>query len=117
MAPIVSSVGRKLCRAGSRTTRLKSEMPGRHNGCQSGSLFRHRSKENSMKIKTLAMIVVSALSLSSTAALADTTTVNGGTVHFKGEVVNAAAVKIAYSFCDLRFVIHDKRAIAHNRLL
>lgn len=90
MAPIVSSVGRKLCRAGSRTTRLKSEMPGRHNGCQSGSLFRHRSKENSMKIKTLAMIVVSALSLSSTAALADTTTVNGGTVHFKGEVVNAA---------------------------
>ncbi len=31
-----------------------------------------------MKIKTLAMIVVSALSLSSTAALADTTTVNGG---------------------------------------
>ncbi|SLV20144.1 type 1 fimbriae major subunit FimA [Klebsiella pneumoniae] len=39
-----------------------------------------------MKIKTLAMIVVSALSLSSTAALADTTTVNGGTVHFKGEV-------------------------------
>ncbi len=32
----------------------------------------------------------SALSLSSAAALADTTTVNGGTVHFKGEVVNAA---------------------------
>ncbi|MGQ7175247.1 type 1 fimbrial major subunit FimA [Escherichia coli] len=30
------------------------------------------------------------LSLSSAAALADTTTVNGGTVHFKGEVVNAA---------------------------
>jgi major type 1 subunit fimbrin (pilin) len=28
--------------------------------------------------------------LSSTAALAATTTVNGGTVHFKGEVVNAA---------------------------
>lgn len=43
-----------------------------------------------MKIKTLAMVVVSALSLSSAAALADTTTVNGGTVHFKGEVVNAA---------------------------
>ena len=42
-----------------------------------------------MKIKTLAMIIVSALSLSSAAALADTT-VNGGTVHFKGEVVNAA---------------------------
>ncbi|WP_411511975.1 type 1 fimbrial major subunit FimA [Escherichia coli] len=43
-----------------------------------------------MKIKTLAIVVMSALSLSSAAALADTTTVNGGTVHFKGEVVNAA---------------------------
>lgn len=45
-----------------------------------------------MKIKTLAIVVLSALSLSSTAALAKTTptTVNGGTVHFKGEVVNAA---------------------------
>ncbi|MEH0833534.1 type 1 fimbrial major subunit FimA [Pectobacterium cacticida] len=40
-----------------------------------------------MKIKTLAIVVLSALSLSS-AALAET--VNGGTVHFKGEVVNAA---------------------------
>lgn len=43
-----------------------------------------------MKIKTLAIVVLSALSLSSTAALAAATTVNGGTVHFKGEVVNAA---------------------------
>ena len=43
-----------------------------------------------MKIKALAIIVLSALSLSSTAVLAATTTVNGGTVHFKGEVVNAA---------------------------
>lgn len=43
-----------------------------------------------MKINTLAIVVLSALSLSSAAALADTTTVNGGTVHFKGEVVNAA---------------------------
>ena len=43
-----------------------------------------------MKIKTLAIVVLSALSLCSAAALADTTTVNGGTVHFKGEVVNAA---------------------------
>ena len=44
-----------------------------------------------MKIKTLAIVVLSALSLSSTAALAELpTTVNGGTVHFKGEVVNAA---------------------------
>ena len=38
----------------------------------------------------LALIVISALSLSSAAALADTVMVNGGTVHFKGEVVNAA---------------------------
>ncbi|HDU4322942.1 TPA: type 1 fimbrial major subunit FimA [Klebsiella aerogenes] len=43
-----------------------------------------------MKIKTLAFVVLSGLSLSSAAALADTTTVNGGTVHFKGEIVNAA---------------------------
>lgn len=38
-----------------------------------------------MKIKTLAIVALSALSLSSTAALAATTTVNGGTVHFKGK--------------------------------
>lgn len=43
-----------------------------------------------MKIKTLAIVALSALSLSSTVALAATTTVNGGTVHFKGDVVNAA---------------------------
>ena len=47
-----------------------------------------------MKIKTLAIVALSALSLSSAAAMAagtpTTTTVNGGTVHFKGEVVNAA---------------------------
>jgi major type 1 subunit fimbrin (pilin) len=42
-----------------------------------------------MKIKVMAMVVLSALSLSSTAALAAATVVNGGTVHFKGEVVNA----------------------------
>lgn len=35
-------------------------------------------------------LIISVLSLSSAAALAATTTVNGGTVHFKGEVVNAA---------------------------
>ncbi|MEE7532274.1 MULTISPECIES: type 1 fimbrial major subunit FimA [Klebsiella] len=39
-----------------------------------------------MKIKTLALVMLSALT--SAAAYADT--VNGGTVHFKGEVVNAA---------------------------
>lgn len=43
-----------------------------------------------MKIKELAFVVVSALSLASTAAMAEQTTVNGGTVHFKGEIVNAA---------------------------
>ncbi|VUS82331.1 type 1 fimbrial major subunit FimA [Klebsiella spallanzanii] len=41
-----------------------------------------------MKIKTLAFVMLSALT--SAASYADTTTVNGGTVHFKGEVVNAA---------------------------
>ncbi|EPQ5230034.1 type 1 fimbrial major subunit FimA [Providencia huaxiensis] len=42
-----------------------------------------------MKVKSLALVVISALSLSSVAAVA-ATTVNGGTVHFKGELVNAA---------------------------
>lgn len=50
-------------------------------------------KESSMKIKTLAIVVLSALSLSSTAALAETTptTVNGGTVHFKGKLLTPLA--------------------------
>ena len=44
-----------------------------------------------MGINKVALIIITALSMASTAALAeDTTTVNGGTVHFKGEVVNAA---------------------------
>lgn len=43
-----------------------------------------------MKIKSLVVGVLSALSLSVTVAHAATTTVNGGTVHFEGEVVNAA---------------------------
>lgn len=43
-----------------------------------------------MKFKTLALVVMSGLSLSSAAAMADSATVNGGTVHFKGEIVNAA---------------------------
>ncbi|WP_206780569.1 hypothetical protein, partial [Klebsiella aerogenes] len=34
LAPIDSSVGRKLCRTGSRTIRLIYGMPGRQNGCQ-----------------------------------------------------------------------------------
>ncbi|EKT55852.1 type 1 fimbrial major subunit FimA [Providencia sneebia] len=50
-----------------------------------------------MKVKSLALVVVSALSLSSVAALAATTTVNGGTVHFKGELVNAACAVNANS--------------------
>ena len=48
----------------------------------------------------LALIVISALSLSSAAALADTVTVNGGTVHFKGEVVNAASVAFTGTAID-----------------
>lgn len=63
-----------------------------------------------MKIKTLAIVVLSALSLSSTAALAAATTVNGGTVHFKGEVVNAACAVDAGSVDQTvqldRFVPH-----------
>ena len=43
-----------------------------------------------MGINKVALVIISALSMASAAALADTTTVNGGTVHFKGEVVNAA---------------------------
>ncbi|KNC06427.1 type-1 fimbrial protein subunit A [Klebsiella sp. RIT-PI-d] len=42
-----------------------------------------------MKLKTLALTALSALCLSPV-VFADTTVVNGGTVHFKGEVVNAA---------------------------
>ena len=44
-----------------------------------------------MGINKVALVIISALSMASAAALAaDTTTVNGGTVHFKGDVVNAA---------------------------
>ncbi|WP_029685139.1 fimbrial protein [Tatumella saanichensis] len=43
-----------------------------------------------MKIKALVIGVVSALSLTASFAHAATTVVNGGTVHFKGEVVDAA---------------------------
>lgn len=43
-----------------------------------------------MKFKSLAFIILSAVSSGSMMANAATTTVNGGTVHFKGEVVNAA---------------------------
>lgn len=49
-----------------------------------------------MKLKHIGMIVVSVLAMSSAAVSAAegdesvTTTVNGGVIHFKGEVVNAA---------------------------
>lgn len=43
-----------------------------------------------MNIKKLALVITSALALTSAAVSAATTTVNGGTVHFKGELVNAA---------------------------
>lgn len=55
-----------------------------------------------MKLKHVGMIVVSVLAMSSAAVSAAegdesvTTTVNGGVIHFKGEVVNAAcAIDIA----------------------
>lgn len=43
-----------------------------------------------MKIKSLVIVVLSALSLGTTAVHAAPTVVNGGTIHFKGEIVNAA---------------------------
>lgn len=43
-----------------------------------------------MKMKTLALASIAAFGLVSAATQAATTTVNGGTVHFKGEVVEAA---------------------------
>lgn len=43
-----------------------------------------------MNIRILPFIVLSAMSMTSTVALAATTTVNGGSIHFKGDVVNAA---------------------------
>jgi len=43
-----------------------------------------------MKINKLAIVILSALSMGSTAIVAHAETVNGGTVHFKGEIVNAA---------------------------
>ncbi|HDN2513073.1 MULTISPECIES: type 1 fimbrial major subunit FimA [Providencia] len=43
-----------------------------------------------MKFKVISLSIAAALSLSSMVASAATTTVNGGTVHFKGELVNAA---------------------------
>ncbi|MEH2922179.1 type 1 fimbrial major subunit FimA [Samsonia erythrinae] len=43
-----------------------------------------------MKIKKLAIFALSAASLTSTAFNASAETVNGGNVHFKGEIVNAA---------------------------
>ncbi|EHX47062.1 fimbrial protein [Escherichia coli] len=55
-----------------------------------------------MKLKHVGMIVVSVLAMSSAAVSAAegdesvTTTVNGGVIHFKGEVVNAAcAIELA----------------------
>lgn len=47
-------------------------------------------KEKCMKIKTLAVITMSVLSLGSLAANAATVSVQGGDVHFRGSVVNAA---------------------------
>ncbi|KNC92877.1 type 1 fimbrial major subunit FimA [Trabulsiella odontotermitis] len=51
-----------------------------------------------MKLKTLAAALVATLGLAASTANAAATSVNGGTVHFKGELVNAAcAVSTASS--------------------
>lgn len=57
-----------------------------------------------MKIKTLAIVVLSALSLSSAAALADTTTVNGGTVHFITPLAQLMQALLIKPFSWDRFV-------------
>lgn len=55
-----------------------------------------------MKLKHVGMIVVSVLAMSSAAVSAAegdesvTTTVNGGVIHFKGEVVNAACAILSF---------------------
>ena len=68
-----------------------------------------------MKLKHVGMIVVSVLAMSSAAVSAAegdesvTTTVNGGVIHFKGEVVNAACAIDSESTKRLswvRFVLH-----------
>lgn len=51
-----------------------------------------------MKLKFISMAVFSALTLGVATNASAVTTVNGGTVHFKGEVVNAACAVNANSF-------------------
>ena len=51
-----------------------------------------------MKLKFISMAVFSALTLGVATNASAATTVNGGTVHFKGEVVNAACAVNANSF-------------------
>ena len=69
-----------------------------------------------MGINKAALVVISALSLASTAALAaDPVTVNGGTVHFKGEVVNAACAVDAGSVDQtVQNVIHNEIEVFQN---
>lgn len=51
-----------------------------------------------MKLKFISMAVFSALTLGVATNASAVTTVNGGTVHFKGEVVNAACAVNTNSF-------------------
>lgn len=59
-----------------------------------------------MKLKHVGMIVVSVLAMSSAAVSAAegdesvTTTVNGGVIHFKGEVVNYAYPLLYFLYGD-----------------
>ncbi|MCV1659561.1 fimbrial protein [Escherichia coli] len=59
-----------------------------------------------MKLKHVGIIVVSVLAMSSAAVSAAegdesvTTTVNGGVIHFKGEVVNAACANVGIQILD-----------------
>ena len=51
-----------------------------------------------MKLKFISMAVFSALTLGVATSASAATTVNGGTVHFKGEIVDAACAVSLNSF-------------------
>ncbi len=77
-----------------------------------------------MKLKHVGIIVVSVLAMSSAAVSAAegdesvTTTVNGGVIHFKGEVVNAACaidsesmnqtLRTPEKFTNVHLIINEK---------
>lgn len=75
-----------------------------------------------MKLKHVGMIVVSVLAMSSAAVSAAegdesvTTTVNGGVIHFKGEVVNAACAIDSESMNQTVELGQSRRPIRHLQM-